>query len=102
MIHPFPTQSITVSSGLGKGIFGQNMSYERTMIWINPPSGSPTFSYYIVDNVTGAMVDEQQGLTAPQTLAGPVPYCNPCSLYIYGATIDGTWQVVHYVKKISG
>jgi hypothetical protein len=101
-MRSLPAISVTVSSGSGNASFGVNYNNDkdRRLLGIIPPSGSPTFSYYIIDNLTGVQIDAQQGVTSPQVFVsnpGTMPFCNNMTIFIYSATINGTWKVVPYV-----
>jgi len=102
MIHPLGIQNIVVSSGSGQANFYAKSLYKRIMLIIVLPSGTPTFSYYITDNSfspTTVIIDSEVNQTAPQTYIGPVPTVNPCTIFIYGASMDGTWQMVNYLEN---
>lgn len=98
-IHSLGIQNIVVTTGTGQTTFSTNGFYKRIMMAITPPSGTPTFLYYIQDTVTLAIIDSVVGATAPQTFVGTVPYVNPLTIFIYNASIDGTYQMVNYVEK---
>jgi len=95
---------IAVSAGSGNASFGVNYNNQqsRVLVGINPPSGSPTFSYYIIDNLTGVLIDQEQNITAPAVFVSnpqTMPHCNNMTIFIYGATISGTWKMVPYVTN---